>query len=861
MYSVTTYMTQQAKIQKVLNSKEKASVELSTLVARGKAVLRETGSDGSQGICEFISPRSRTGGVGDIEFVIHEDSANLLDEEWTRAFQKSGWMVAPEKCPANLYQRCFVLDEADATSLSEELRRSQPILKVALIPVELRTMGGKTFIPIKRTRGRVSNARDTGVVISVAIDMKDGKGSNVEHVSDYDLLWAGEISCNKKVEGGNTLLVSASGMGSGLSNNLFLASSKTLPNPGDKFMEIAYRHETRASTEIKDGLIQADRSYDKSFALQCSERSFRCAKDAHQGRFWTDAMVGRMWATYLPRNKRIEASSVHTLNQLCFGKSDKDLNCPSAYRVESSSGFSTNFTQPLVFTENRAAVTVTMPTVGQSLCSSICTPGTDVNYNRLSQNPKDYASNKLVRAYFRSIYQQDTQIEQYDSDPKPVGCACCYKKQCQAYGLNASGGCEESPIEPLDARVPECQTQVEVEPVSSIVARESNADKCIYASADNSGKLVLSTDLCSQSLPAACFFQGKMVVSKNMNREAKSVSFIGASEACYDMGQISVDAKSFREYLRQQVGGENITTASLPPEVGGKYDYIDNAYVGSFVLPYTADMTQQLLNDMKAAGVARVWVPMRTDSAGKSYYQPFLSFAQKSPYINFNYMGNQSFEKDGNHPFRSGNSALIFANHRRWLGALEVDGNQVLNGIAPVCRSRNGTVFKSRLQAKNLEEADLACKNDGGIFLPLKNSAEIAQIMPWIAENDTRLPWPVTTDVRGVWLAYTRSATNTWEPWSKVDTATGLINVHGKSQPFDANKVTHFICRRDGTFTIQKKDQKCDSYAGLKLSAVEKAEVAELIFREDGWISESLYSLIELPEEAKPSSEAGKGSN
>lgn len=840
VYSVTSITSLQNKMQKVIDNKDKASYELSTLVARGMSVIKDIGPDSNQGLCKFLEPRSTSGGVGDIDFVIHPEGSNHLGIEWERAFVNSGWKES-SNCRAGLYSRCFELDGSNQ-SLADNLRAQNPQLKVELIPVELRTAGGKSYTPIAKSRA-LTNARDTGMVVSVTLELRSQQNGTIETVSDHNLMWSGEVSCRKIIDG-REILISVSGMGSGLSEQLLLSSSKTQPAAGDKFMNVEFRHEIRSSTEMANGLIQANRDYDKSFAFQCAESEFRCPNKVgnSSNRVWVDVIKGRLWASYNPRNSKISANTIFALNQVCFGKKADSTVCPQDYLIFNNSGEATNFATPLVYTDNRTPVDVTMPNAGRAICPSVCSVGSDVKFNRRTADLKDYASDNLHRAFFRTTYQQDTTIEQYDADPKPIGCVCCFKKQCQSYGLNAMGGCELNPIEPMDARVPECQTEREQTIVSSIIPSSASADKCVVADLTNNG-LVLSTQICSTPIPAACFFQGSMVASKNIDKQIRNVTFEQASEACYDMGQVVIQADSFREYLRQQPGSPTDLSKLPPVNPAGKFDYIDNAYIGTFIEPYTEAMLSQLASDMRAHSVQRVWMPMRTDSKGKVYHVPFTSQGSKSAYVNFNHRGVQSFDVDNNHPFRAGSDGLLLVNHRRWLGALPVGSTQTLNTIFPICRARTGGLFKSRLNATSLVDAEAKCRQDGGIFLPPENGAELVQSLELVDRNHSLLPWPVANTVSGSWLAFAKNATGAWEPRSALETTTGAINVQGRAVPFTPSTITHLICVRNGNFEISRKQTPCSTNAGLNLSAAEKAEIAFLIFKTDGWSSTNIYSL------------------
>lgn len=838
VFSVTSITSLQNKMQKVIDNKDKASMELSTLVARGMSVIKDIGPDSNQGLCKFLEPRSTSGGVGDIDFVIHPEGSNHLGVEWDRAFQNSGWKVSA-RCSPGLYSRCYELDNSNQ-SLADNLRAQNPQLKVELIPVELRTAGGKSYTPVAKSR-TVTNARDTGMVVSVTIELDNQQSGKKESVTDHNLMWSGEIACRKEIDG-REILISVSGMGSGLSDQLLLSSSKTQPAGGDKFMNVEFRHEIRSSTEMANGLIQANRDYDKSFAFQCAESEFRCSNKAGNNRVWGDVLKGRLWASYIPRNNKISASSIFALNQVCFGKKADSAVCPPNYLIFNNSGETTNFATPLVYTDNRTPVDVTMPEAGRAICPSVCSSGGSVSFNRRTADLKDYASENLHRAFFRTTYQQDTTIEQYDADPKPIGCVCCFKKQCQAYGLNAMGGCEENPVEPMDARVPECQTEREQTIVSSILPGNASADKCVVADLTNTG-LVLSTQICSTPIPASCFFQGSMVVSKNFEKEVRNVTFDQASEACYDMGQVVIQAESFREYLKQQPGSPTDLSKLPPVNPAGKFDYIDNAYIGSFIEPYTSPMLQQLAADMKSNNVQRVWMPMRTDSKGKVYHVPFSSQGSKSAYVNFNHRGVQSFDVDSNHPFKAGTGSLLLVNHRRWLGALPVDTTQTLNTIFPICKSKTGELFKSKVNATSLDDAESKCRQEGGIFLPPENGAELVQSLGLVNRNHSLLPWPVSDTVHGSWLAFSKNAAGVWEPRSTIETSTGAINVQGRAVPFTPSAVTHLICLKSGKFEISSKQNPCQTNAGLNLSAAEKAEIAFLIFKTDGWSSNNVYSL------------------
>jgi len=843
-YVVVSAVQHQSAVEKRVRSAESLQAELSPILGRSVAVLKNIGPESNQGICKFLDADRLIGGVGEIFLKLPPESSDALNSEWTNAFDGSPWVIAPNVCRGTLYKRCFNLNPTHP-SASQSLVSEDAKLEVSLNPARLRSWNNQPFSLISIHSDSTLNARDNGFVISAKLFKIAQTGDEEFLAHDFRLLWPGEVTCQKMGADNQPVTISVSGMGSGLSSRFLLSSSLGAPELSDKFLNVSFVHRVRSTSELKDGLIQAVRTDEESYAFQCGEERFRCPNSAAP-RSWNPSMFGRLDVRYIPRNSRIEATSVYTYNQLCFGKSESDNHCPVAQEIRNNQGVARNLNEPLFFTEHRQGVRVTIED-SRGSCNSICGDRPGVKYNRLINSPRDDKSQQLYRAFFRSIYIQDTRIAQWDADPKPVGCACCYKKQCSAYSLNPTGNCNNQPTEPLDSKIPECESeQSQTIAVAFERASPQNHNKCVVAELSIDGTLLTyKTSDCSLSFPAACYFQGAVKISKDMQGSPLRRSFDEASVACAELGRLKVEAAPFREYLRQQANASTeYNVANLPPEQNGFYNYIDNAHAGLFFNPHSDHQINTLIASMKESSVERVWVPLKTDEKGYLFPIPAKSPGLYSPYVNYNYKGNQTFKKDPDHGFRSGNSALVLAHHRRWLSAIPVSESQPEAKLPAICLNSNGEVFVSRFFANNLNEADIACRSNNGIFLPPMNSSLYTQALLRLSPPAFDLPWPVTDKIAAAWLPFTSST----QPRIQLNTATGVIYSDGSAVQSNLWEVDYIICRTgESQFELRPKSSVCLNYAGTDLSLTEKWEIRFLIFKQHGVNSTYRYSLVAPP--------------
>lgn len=849
-YIVISAIQTHNTLEKKARNSESFQSELDPLLSRALSIVKDIGPNSNQGICKFLQPDRRISGVADVFFVLPTESSQLLNNEWDKAFNNSGWVSEPSVCSPTLYRRCFKIDSSNPNN-PVNLVQEKLNLEVQLIPSSMRSSNGNPFTPLGIAANSQYNARDSGFVISVKFLKPDESSSEQNVVAhNFRLLWAGEVTCQQAGANNQTITLSVSGMGSGLSSQFLLSSSLGAPDLSNRFMNVNYVHRVRSSSELRDGLIQAIRSEEASYAFQCGEERYRCPNSGVT-RSWNPSMMGRLDVRYNPRNSLVESTSIHTFNQLCFGKSESTTTCPIPQEIRNNAGISQNLSQPLFFNDSREGVRVIIED-SRSACHSICSDRPGVKYNRLTAEPNNSSSPELFRAFFRSIYTANTSIAQWDPDPKPVGCSCCYKKQCTAYGLNPTGTCQDQPSEPLDSKIPECQVDDEVTiPIAFEPTATINQNRCLVVElVPESHDLVYKTEDCSTPLPAACYFQGAVKISKQLNGNNSSASFDQSAKSCAELGRIRLPAAPFRDYLRQQANAATeYNPASLPPEVGGFYEYIDNAHVGLFFNPHSVDQKRSLVRSMESSGVQKAWVPLKTDQKGLIFPVPPESPGEFSPYINYNYRGNQTFKRDGPHSFQSGNNAMVLAHHRRWLGAIRVSANQPSANLPPLCLNQSGQLFLSQFKADTLDQADTVCRTNNGVFLPPMKSYQFTKSLTLVSPTSHDLPWPVTQNIPAAWIAYESPI----QPRIKLDTSTGFIYADGTPISDEPWNMDYKICRvSQSAFQIREINSPCLDYAGTSLSLIEKWEIRFTLFKTHGVNSTYRYALVEPPPPPPP---------
>ncbi|MBP7844843.1 MAG: prepilin-type N-terminal cleavage/methylation domain-containing protein, partial [Proteobacteria bacterium] len=573
-----------------------------------RKILTQTGTAAApvDGICrvmtlskDSIPVTSLSSGVMEIDLALFRslpsgatnDPANIdafaanppkrPNDMWSMAFDSTKWTLQPN-CWTDLggdanqlgrYQRCYtpVLtawpELGDATKLAAKEMRIQ----VALTPVKLNAVGTglmqksnnlEVVVPPKASEPlKKINARDHGFLITSKISWKSTAKTEIR--THYNVVWAGEYTClyGNKTSGGVNIPIylNPSGIGSGTKSSTAVEIFSANHNIDEvkvewldttysvaKIENIAGSGKRAVTLSGSDGVSWGDNNdHRASFTAACQEQQFKCKKST----------ASRSWGPLITLNTLIRYRSSIAQDShpaLTFRRSTggtsfetltpgSDLGSSVVYHVNTSNP-TQNYYNP---TSNTLLLTRGLPSFGMQvnnaggMCTRLCS----------NENKPEW------QAYLNLGTGMDYK------DDRNTGCVCCTMKQCAAIG-NKSAACASQPIEPTDARVPECDSTDSVEVAKDINIISPAANQCVVARR-NSAKTALEfvSRPCTDSNPYLCYAAGRYFVPKS-GANAISGPFASAAQNCYALGLQTVDLTELRDLLTEQ---GNISTAGRSP--------------------------------------------------------------------------------------------------------------------------------------------------------------------------------------------------------------------------------------------------------------------------------------------------------
>ena len=458
-------------------------------------VVRDIGPGANRGLCRFMNTRAITGGIGRIELNFGSLDDKTLAPDWDLAFPTAYW---ENTCAPTNFKRCYK-PTIGLPGANDQVRTRHPEVTVEITPVKSRATSGEAFTPIEITGGQGLssriNARDVSLLMSVTTTYDDGEKSGERRSEkSFSLAWAGEFSCFYSVSPTKKLFLNPSGIGSGVNDQtLFSDVLENVDKAGD-LLTVTWEKITSAgrSVDPDNGLIVKKK--DAVRVAMCTEQTFRCP-EATTPRNWFESGHIKGYVRYNTKNEKIQSSSVKAKPKLCL----KTESSPAAVCMTSQFSVSdlvADLNNPEVTYDGsrRGVVIVPQNMKSSGFCSMACevSPDPKIKYNTVTDsNFAAELAGKLKRPSLRHSFSDVSGYTEDDAATDPVGCSCCFTKQCERFGVTL-GSCHEQPAEPMDSRIPECAVKsynmsVTVNSLdwnrglSSPLAPATGAEQCVAA--------------------------------------------------------------------------------------------------------------------------------------------------------------------------------------------------------------------------------------------------------------------------------------------------------------------------------------------------------------------------------------------
>jgi hypothetical protein len=785
-----------------------------------REAISNIGANQDQGMCRVIATDMKSGGVGYIKAHLPSANTTMFDSDIAARFTSNHWRVASCPSASGSYKKCYEPTEQNP-AINRNLLARKPIVAVEITPIALRKADGSgtssKLVPVALKNGSSVeiNARDLAFLVSSEVTyIPDMEGVNkadtalktaatTKKALTHSMVWAGEFSCKKTVSdelGTRQLLVNASGIGSGSDPFTLFSSQK---EAGDDLMNIIFS--TVSYTEaVVNNQQRAETLVDPehTFTSACIERSYRCP-DSNADRIWAPEIRVEGSAQYNRNNEFVQTNSLVARMKIQFA----EANGTGVIETNSTiSGFSATGTGTNIFNfpTSRVSFAALVNNADSGVCPRLCSSGNNYNHSSLTD------SLHRVRVNLELIQKGNKDVYVYDN--RPTGCVCCYGKQCQAIGTKNGSNCYRQPPEPLDSRVPECaaSNNSNISEFRTHTALTPTDQGCVAAEMKD-GKLKLSVEPCSQSLPYVCFSQGSYKVAYRPTSTSQATGpFAGGRRACYEMGYIEVDASETRDRLNTQ---GNLDPARLPPESNGSFRYMDSAFAGIFVAPSTNGEIARISGVLDTEPKGKYWLALRTNADLVYAEPPLIDYPTAQNVSFFDNAARLQFDTDPSHGFSTaGANAAMLVHGRRFYGVLHVSDQQ--DSSHSVLCYRDGEYFLSSERVSRHSEGVRVCREADAHFLPPLTPLQWISAMKRVNQIDQRLPWPSGGNSTGskpnaAWVGMTSPGSD--GVWGAP--ALGITHKQIRASFVDAtsSNVRHSVCRKSGG-GLEITEDSCSDY-------------------------------------------------
>lgn len=726
-------------------------------------VVRDVGPGANEGICTFMKTDAIAGGaVGRIEFDFGGVTHTTLDEEWNRAFDPSIWQ---QSCEGTNFRRCYKPKDK-FPGIDQVLRARNPEVVAEIQPVKSRNLSGNPLDPLPIVEGTLSsriNARDVSILMTVMTSLDDfDRPGQRKQEKKFSLMWGGEFVCRYVASTGATLLLNPSAIGTGIDSITLFSDVLEDPDVDGDLLNVTWEKQAMTEREINSqGLIT--RNLNSMKVMACSERTYRCPSDSDD-RQWYDGAHLKGYVRYNVRNEKIQGGSVQAKPQLCLKGGGGVSNCLTSQMVLSDKVADLN-NPVLTYDGSRRGLVIDVTNANESgFCKKACesTPASGIKYNAVVDTEGSGSlSSSLFRPVLRHSFPAVSGYTEDDVASEPVGCVCCFTKQCERFGLNV-GPCHKQPGEPMDSRIPECASKnanLDVN-VSALDWNEglsvplAGSSSCVSAEVSGSGKLILSRTNCSERLPALCYHLGRFTLSRNVNQDVVRGDFNSSNQACYDLSHEILNGVSAFESMLRKAQGDRYQGSPRPPVVADKYDFKNHAIAGIFLAPQTSGQIESVLAipEVKNGSIRKFWIAFMSDSEGYTYAAPPLAASDQGPFL-VHYEGPLTrFARRANLVYdTSSPEAAILAHSRDHYGMIPVRKTQTI-ALPVLCTGPGRGVFLTAARTTEYDDADDKCIAEGGEFLPPMTPQHWMRALQLVARIDQLYPWPGGIGQPAAWV-------------------------------------------------------------------------------------------------------------
>lgn len=797
---------------KDVKEKLEVSVEANRDSLEGfRNVLFDTGNLHNEGICKLIKKDIYAAPpVGAININLSGLQGILNDTGRIKKYLPL-WKPSEEAGCSSDNIKCLTLDESNK-SITPELLKLKPLLKIAVTPVYMNPQAGGLFESINKSNySNDMDVKNVGFKFKSTLEINiENKPKIIKNLETFE--WTGQVGYCKK--GNQTLSFSGMEFVEGsdvIFNRQGFATNKEAP------FNVAFRQTVAQSGKYDSSGKYIFTDQTKSIATSCKETSFRCRQELSGQRDYNSDLGVIADIEYVTPNALTSGSSLLASifykikkgdNGSSFSNEEIDtyigsnVDCSVMVPLSEGSCEKTNSYSKTMYGDNIISVAMwdkDKTNSSTSLCNKICDK--DTNYNFPNNDSKQAYSGYLSLEVTADGGATKKTYEYQVSDK--IGCTACFMKNCDQFGIGTFGAMNEMPYQPLDSQIPECaihepkKVLYDSMPYKGNSIGHNNTNLCVSAKLNStSDGLIYSLKNCGEKLAVMCFAYGKFLLARDIGSSASTfskVSYGNSAERCFKMGHETVDKKKLDDY---------ISGTEKPNAESNNYDFYNLAQQGLFIAPQIPEDIKTFKAWLETQGhlEGEFWVALETKSMNSFDVRvPLIpSFVDsKEDAVYFNGTKQLTYTKISQ---KIPASVVTGKGYGVLFHNIKYKGVRLYKKIDPfgggfklpfLCRKKDGEhyeIFKSKGTSDKIIDGPDKCEEENGLFLPPITSYEWVKALTVVDPISKKHSFPEIgsvesyKDFKMAWVAIEAEVSAgsevDWEPYSSKHLENNFLSIN-----------------------------------------------------------------------------------
>ncbi|WP_374073620.1 hypothetical protein [Bdellovibrio bacteriovorus] len=786
--AVGTIVGQHSRLTKSAQAKQEMPGISTDVLNRTRSLLLDTQDTATQlktkGLCALLEPREIKPGIIPVELVVDRVADAYTQEKWATVFAPEWKLEAFSVTGSGGIQFSLAAVEGKNVLLSSRAIDSQSLRVYMNASIRTLDPGAEDvlFSEISSNTKRIDAKKVVFMLEAVTkYDKILENGVRQEVKTDSkDLVSILDVgSCDIKDASGKALILSPAGTGIGDPSGRTIFNNTEFKDIGVAAFEITMSAMEVVQGKYINGRLSADRT--KNVVSACTETRYRCPKTKEE-RSYRSFINLIADVNYHARNMYGYRERARVIPKLEFADANGNdylsrYNASVNYTVSASvnyrqhsdqlyypvnSGGGLDLTAPMSFGEGNNRILASVNNA-EPLCRQVC-----------SVTKPTTLKPELKMSTPDLLNTDGKPVSEVGSASMPLHCTMCFMKSCTRMGLETFGPVTEMPPEPLDAQIPECAAQDDMEAKKILPFAEQNintsiASSCISAKVVD-GKLVYRTRDCNDSLPVMCFAFGEYTLATPLGVSTPRVEkYSMASRACRDLGRESHATETLRLGILQQ--GGSIANIDKIPSSNGRYAFLNLSKAGSFIAPQSEEEKLRAVVDLqKEFGTAQVqsefWVALKMEMGGVVADIPVASTsnnADEQHLVYYSPAGVQTHDMVTTTPYSfvepptgASDTAFVLFNHVKFRGVVPVSRQQE-TAFEFLCQKKTDKSFfvTAGKANRSFDVGGSACESQGGLFAAPHSPTAWLQALLKVQAHGNYAPFPELTanPPNRVWVA------------------------------------------------------------------------------------------------------------